>query len=61
MQPIDHFILQRILERERRKGQRTKEEREGLRIPLPVPPPPRAPPRKKKKEDTKKPIIIDMS
>jgi hypothetical protein len=57
VQPIDHFILQRILEREQRK----KEEREGLRIPLPVPPPPRAPPRKKKKEDTKKPIIIDMS
>ena len=57
MQPIDHFILQRILERERRK----KEERERLRIPLPVPPPPRAPLRKEKKEDTKKPIIIDMS
>jgi hypothetical protein len=57
MQPIDHFILQRILERERRK----KEEQEGLRIPLPVPPPPRVPLRKEKKEDIKKPIIIDMS
>ena len=57
MQPIDHFILQRILEREQRK----KEERERLRIPLPVPQPPHAPPIKEEKETPKKPIIIDMS
>jgi hypothetical protein len=57
MQPIDHFILQRILEREQRK----KELREGLRIPLPVPGLPHESPLEEKEYTPKKPIIIDMT
>jgi|TARA_R110000824_G_C14891089_1_gene644433 hypothetical protein len=57
VQPIDHFILQKIFEREQRK----EEQREGLRIPLPVPGPPHAPPAKDEKCPPKKPIIIDMT
>ena len=57
MQPIDHFILQRIIEREQRK----KEERERSRIPLPVPQPPASSPNLDEKPPSKKPIIIDMT
>jgi len=57
MQPIDHFILQRIIERERRK----KEERERPRIPLPVPQPPASSPDLDEKSSPQKPIIIDMT
>ena len=57
MQPIDHFILQKIFEREQRK----KEQRESLRIPLPVPEPHDRDTKEDKKRPPSKPIIIDMS
>jgi hypothetical protein len=57
VQPTDHFILQKIFEREQRK----EEQREGLRIPLPAPGPPHTPPAKDEKCPPKKPIIIDMT
>lgn len=57
MQPIDHFILQKIFEREQRK----KEQRESLRIPLPVPEPHDRATKEDKKRPPSKPIIIDMS
>jgi len=57
VQPIDHLILQKILEREQRK----EEQREGPRIPLPVPGPPHESHVKDEKCPPKKPIIIDMT